>query len=243
MVIEGTIVAITILLIIPIAVYWRKIPEAPAPRVYTSQAPQQELSPIQSPSSEWKKTSISKMAALLSHVTTGFGKGKMRKRSQNDWKPGRGSSYAGIVSLIQGLNEPSFPRDYFAFLQLNDLSIFFTYENGPLLQFHDVEGVGWDENGLEMRTFMECLIGKAAFNAVVSEIECIESLMPPLRVLRIEVLNRVCLIGPEDCRRIAEFWESLLAHMIVSDDAKKEASRYSRKHFGCASPFVMMKSQ
>ncbi|KAI0099368.1 hypothetical protein F4814DRAFT_433031 [Daldinia grandis] len=183
------------------------------------------------------------MAALLSHITISFDKNEMRKRPQNVWQLGRGSTHAEIMSLIQVLKKTSFPVDYFAFLQLNDLSKFFTYQNGPLLQFHNVKGVRWDETGLETRAFMECLIGKPAINAVISEIGCIESLMPLLRTLHIEVSNRVCLVGPEDCRRIAEFWEPLLAHMIVSDNVKAEASRHFKEHFGCISPFVMMKSQ
>ncbi|KAI1653914.1 hypothetical protein F4813DRAFT_399590 [Daldinia decipiens] len=246
MAIEGTILVLTILFIVTIGIYCRIAPKTPAPRVYTPVTPQalrQVLLPMQLPPGKWKTTSINRMARLLSRIATGFDTCNMRKRYQNDWKLGHGSSDAEIISLIQVLGETSFPRDYFAFLKLNNMSSFFTYENGPLLQFNNAEGVRWDENGLETRTFVECLIGRTALNAIISEIECIESLMLPLRVLHIEIFDRVCLIGPKDCRRIAEFWEPLLAHMIVSDDVKKEASRYSNEHFGCISPFVMMKSQ
>ncbi|OTB09964.1 hypothetical protein K445DRAFT_28051 [Daldinia sp. EC12] len=167
----------------------------------------------------------------------------MRTRFQTIQKQHDGLLPGMIEVSIKRLGEPSIPCDYLAFLQLNSSLVGFTYEMGPLLRFHNTTQIRWRVRDFDSRTFVECLIGKATLDAAISEIGYIGSCIPPLRTLSIERSSRVCLIGPEDSRRVAQFWEPLLSHtVLLSDNVKKEASRHFEEHFGGLSPLVKKKS-
>ncbi|KAI1808865.1 hypothetical protein F4811DRAFT_499251 [Daldinia bambusicola] len=163
----------------------------------------------------------------------------MRRISQAEWKH-HFCSLVNITSLIERLDDPSFPRDYIAFLQLKNHDLnFFTYENGPLLSFHNPASICWDENSLRSQTFLECLIGKYALDAALFKLKYTTPLIQPIRMLSIERSNRVCLIGPRECQRVAQLWGPVLAHAhLLPENVKTEALRHINEHFGGISPLV-----
>ncbi|KAI1466191.1 uncharacterized protein F4812DRAFT_461162 [Daldinia caldariorum] len=228
-------------LILITALRRRENRNAPAPRVYTSRAPPRRFPPGKLPSRAWNQHDIDEVAELLSHIKFAHGssQGRIQKCTQGEWKYHFCLSL-NIKSLIERLNDPSFPRDYFAFLELNNGNLdFFTYENGPLLSFRSAASIRWDENSLQLQTFMECLIGKSALNAALSELEYTTPIMQPVRMLSIEGSNRVCLIGPQECQRVAQLWAPLLAHPnLLSENVKGKALHHFNEHFGGVSPLA-----
>ncbi|KAI8959644.1 hypothetical protein F5Y11DRAFT_350301 [Daldinia sp. FL1419] len=184
------------------------------------QDPQSSTMP---PPSAWSIHDVEKMAVTLSRIRIRTNKGNIRRADQAEWNRDRGASYAEVESLVRTLNPTSFPRDYFAFLQLNSGLDFFTYKKGPFLQFKHPTEVGWDD-------------------AVISEIPPIEATMLPLPILSIERSNRVCLVAPEYVERAAEFWHLLLSSTLLAEDVRRKVTDYYRQHFGGVSPFAKMKS-
>ncbi|KAI1778587.1 hypothetical protein F4818DRAFT_305128 [Hypoxylon cercidicola] len=180
---------------------------------------------------------IDRMAQVLS----GFNTWRLEKRSADDWKARGGASTTAEITALENDAKMNLPRDYKAFLQLHDGEERFDAEGCESgMQFFKAKEVKW--TNLSSNFLLRAIVGNAAYKSIRKEMRHDQFLTYDMLAPQIDEPGWIYLIKPEDCRKVAAFWQPLLSHPMFSQELRDEVREYTTRHFGPVSPFEALKS-